>query len=1031
MRGRLLAAVLGGLKSRAALSTGCLVLTAVAVASAVLGPAYQSAATQSFLVTRLEELSVVTSGVSILYRPAGPPARDISAAERQVSVAGASVLDGFYEPASTGLVSQAATVDAVFGLPYEGSMSMRATEDACQHLTVTGSCPNVPFEGLVSAATAKTAGVEIGELLDWPGLESGVEVVGTYVVPEDAETFFFDLSRYAVVPPTLTPSGTVFTPGPLLVDDSTFARLPAGSWSVLADHRLTVRASTTEAGVEAAVGAARALPPVLRGLPGGSFKASDQESLSRLLTDIDRNRQTASKTVTPAIVSLVLLALALLVRLLGAAADLRRPELALASLRGMSRRQMWAFGVAEPFTICAVATPVGVGLGFVAADMLARTWLVPGLQVGLTFASWVAAALVLAAAAAASGFTVGSALAEPLSSQLAAVRRPSPAGRAALVAQLVLVVTALVLVASSVTAKGRSDPDTSDLVLPLVLALAAGLVVSRLAVQAAGWLARRSAGRRGIVEFVAVRAVSRRREGALVVLPLTAALGISVFAAGMYSSASTWRASTAATRVGADAAYVSPLPMSRTIALTHEIDPDGRWLMAVGVLIYADFGEKVIVDAPRLGRVAVWPDQWTPELTVDDVSEALAPRRPPIVVTGTRLSMTLDNAVTGSVDSLGVALSVETGSGQSKSVFFGPFPPGESTTASRAPFCDDGCLVKMMSLGGPAAFPAELRGVVTITSFTADALPVPGMLAEDAWASVVRLGEDTPPNAVPRVTAGRVMITVDSPNGREQMLITPSDVPSVRPVLLGRSAEMELMGRFGDDLLLESSSINGLAVHPVGVSESLPFVGPRGMMIDYTMLTRGEEVSDSQTQVYVLARADTPQPMLDVLAQHSIDQHVSLAETKQVLDQNAFALSLNLYLVAALAAIGLAMTGLAVNLMVQMPARRRDSAALRVIGVRRRQVARAVFFEIATVLAVASLAGIASGSLAQLIVIRSLTLGTVDDIRTPRVVDSLDLTGLGVMVGLVTLLLAMIAMVVAGLSVSRARASTLRESTRE
>ncbi len=92
---------------------------------------------------------------------------------------------------------------------------------------------------------------------------------------------------------------------------------------------------------------------------------------------------------------------------------------------------------------------------------------------------------------------------------------------------------------------------------------------------------------------------------------------------------------------------------------------------------------------------------------------------------------------------------------------------------------------------------------------------------------------------------------------------------------------------------------------------------------------------------------------------------------------------------------------------------------------------RAVFLEICLVLGVAGVAGIAAGALAQSLVVRSVTLGTVDDIRTPRVVDTLDLARLGGVAGLVTVMLVVIATAVAGLSVRRARASTLRESTRE
>ena len=62
--------------------------------------------------------------------------------------------------------------------------------------------------------------------------------------------------------------------------------------------------------------------------------------------------------------SLILVALVLLSRLLAAAMTLRRGELALASLRGYSRRQLWFLGMLEPLLILAAATPLGVVGGY-------------------------------------------------------------------------------------------------------------------------------------------------------------------------------------------------------------------------------------------------------------------------------------------------------------------------------------------------------------------------------------------------------------------------------------------------------------------------------------------------------------------------------------------------------------------------------------------------------------------------------------------------------------------------------------------
>ena len=55
-------------------------------------------------------------------------------------------------------------------------------------------------------------------------------------------------------------------------------------------------------------------------------------------------------------------------------------SLALASLRGYGRRQLWFLGMLEPLLILAAATPCGIVLGLLTSRYLARRWLVPGLR---------------------------------------------------------------------------------------------------------------------------------------------------------------------------------------------------------------------------------------------------------------------------------------------------------------------------------------------------------------------------------------------------------------------------------------------------------------------------------------------------------------------------------------------------------------------------------------------------------------------------------------------------------------------------
>ena len=129
----------------------------------------------------------------------------------------------------------------------------------------------------------------------------------------------------------------------------------------------------------------------------------------------------------------------------------------------------------------------------------------------------------------------------------------------------------------------------------------------------------------------------------------------------------------------------------------------------------------------------------------------------------------------------------------------------------------------------------------------------------------------------------------------------------------------------------------------------------------------------------MLVRGDTPPTMLAELHDAGVTSRTQLVQVKGVLDQDAYALSLNLYLVAALAAIVLAGAGLAVTLAVQMPDRRRDAASMRVVGVRRRQIMRAVFVEIMRRAWRAGLAGILAGSTSRYIVLRLTSF-----VRTPH-----------------------------------------------
>ena len=174
-------------------------------------------------------------------------------------------------------------------------------------------------------------------------------------------------------------------------------------------------------------------------------------------TSCSIRRGVARSTVAPAVLSLILVALVLLSRLLAAAMGLRRGELALASLRGYSRRQLWFLGMLEPLLILAAGHPArrraglprpracSPGAGWCRGCRCRSCWPAGWPSLGVVLVTGLVAALV-----------VRDAVNEPLSAQIAGVRRPATCRpRRWSIVRLALVAAA---VAALVTAASRSQP---------------------------------------------------------------------------------------------------------------------------------------------------------------------------------------------------------------------------------------------------------------------------------------------------------------------------------------------------------------------------------------------------------------------------------------------------------------------------------------------------------------------------------------------------------------------------------------------
>ena len=1028
----LAAAVLRGIRARGLLSASTVLLTVLAVAGAVLGPAFQVAVSRSYAITRLADAAPALSGLTWTFRPDarydGAPA---AGADRAVAaIEGLAGRGGAGLASFTPLQTQWET-ERRGGLG--GRVSLLAKDGACARLEIEGRCPERAGEVLLLDGDLERAGLAVGARTEVGGV-GRVRVVGTYQAPEVSDAYWFDLLRFTSTPArenAATGRTTPYRPAPLVTSAATFRELPADRWLVRVDGPLRVPTSWTLDDLGPTVAAVERWGEVEADVTGGRLVGRSTNDLATVAREVRAEQAVAQDSVAPAVLSLVLVALTLLLRLLLAAGEVRTRELALASLRGVRSRRLWGLGLSEPLALLLLAAPLGVAVGLGLSWGLVRWWLLPGLPVPLPPASLAAAALVLVAAAAVAVLAVGLVLRVSLADRLAGTRRPVAASRWSLVAQLALVAAALVVLSATLGGAGAGErrPGVTDLVLPVLLGVAAGLAVVRATSAAAGWWARRRPDTRSLAGFVAARALSRRAAGSLVILPLTAAMAVGVFAIGVADAAGTWRASVAATRAPADQVWASPLGLAETVDLTHGVDPDGRWLAAAGSAALGST-RLAVVDTPRLARVATWPHQWSPGIDPDEIAAALdrpgevpEPRGRRI---GLRLAADLDLEGGGVGDGpLFVELRLRPFGEDTTRVYLGPFrPDGTSRAAADVP-CGDGCALEGISVGGRAALSLSMAGSVRLEEMTLDAAPFERGLVGARWSPSPDAAATSPLTAVTEDGDG-VRLEVSDANGAGVIRLSSGGIPERIPVVVGRDVPGGV-----EALRLPTGDV---AADPVLVAESTPFAGPAGVLVDATLLANDRTVYDATLTMAVLARADAPQEVREALASRGLSVATTLPGVRATLDSSAHALALRLYLVVAALVLVMALAGLLVSTAVQLPQRRRDAASLRVVGVSSRAVAGAVWRELLVALGSAAVAGIAAGTLAQQVVLRTVQLGmagggTLDaEASTPRVVPEIDPVRLAVLTLLALGVLGAVAIGSALVTVRGSRAATLREN---
>jgi hypothetical protein len=635
--------LLRALRWRAAASVATVLLAAVTVLGAVLGPLWTRAGSESVL---RDTLTAAEPGQNAALGEAHgiPTTRALAILDRGVA---ATDLPLHGAPVRGLRLASTITVE---GRTTRYRTTLLWREDLCSHITlVSGRCPAGAGEVVLHRqaaarielhdSTSLEAAVQ-GERSSSPNLPTTETVVGTYL-PNDPsgpywageETAFlaYDvqeegaLDRVPAVlamPATFDAIAAEHATGEPPIGFATSTRLLDVTSVRLADVPV-VTTAVQRAQQALALGSSNALVLEIRDNVTAQFQraAKDGDELGRASTVV--------------LAQLVLLAGVVLLLVVGGSAAARAPEVAAARLRGLRIRTVLGLAVAEPLALVAVGAPLGGLLAWLLARVMAAGKLVDGTPVAVPAEAYqtllVAAGAVVVAVLLVCARELGKPVLELWE------RTSKPPSRGAFGLDLVLVAAG---VAAVVACARGGEPWV--LLVPVPVSLVIALVGLRALPLAFAPALRRTRGRRGVPAFLAVRQLVRRREGAWLTGLLVVAFGLAATATTAWSVAGRAATVRADTEVGAVRVLaVQPDPQHPDLDLRAAVraaDPGGRQAMAV--LEYLPFqsdpgGRYLAVDSTRLAAVARWDDSVVGASVSDVVAAVQRPRElgPSAVVT--------------------------------------------------------------------------------------------------------------------------------------------------------------------------------------------------------------------------------------------------------------------------------------------------------------------------------------------------------------------------------------------------------------
>ncbi len=945
-------------------------LAALITACAVFAPLYDRATQQSLVELQLSEARVQVSGLSIVGAwPQLPVPRSVT---RQ-----------FEAPVQ----SRSGVATVVAGASAStGSMLWR--DGFCAQLEVVdGTCPDAAGQIMVSVADLKTFDLSVG---------SRVAVAGNQPIGADTAppVRLVVTGSYRVVPSRywfgrlLTGlSGQLDQSSPpqvqhdvWLADATSFgggeiSELPHAETAI--DYTLDQQAT----GVDELL----ALEPALRTLEraGPAVDAAVHTGLPDIAEQVRHQRGQSQVTIPLLMVQLALLATVVIWLVLSAATEQRRPEVALALLRGRGRRGARRLLLGELLPMVLLGVPLGLGMAL-ALCWATVTFLLPGSSV-VEFP--LAAVLMLVGAAA--GLSLIAALAawrvarEPVETLLRAVQARRTGWRLGALETLVLAAAGTAVVAF--VTGGLTGPIA--LAAPALLALLIGQLLANATVPVSSVAGRRLLGRGrvrlGVSVLDAARSPGTRRMLAI----LTVAVALLVFCTDALVVGGRNRAEAAEQEAGAPlVADVYGADLFTVRRVLAELDPLGEQLTpVVSTRSPASDGPTTLAVVPEaFARIALFPDRGDGRFPWQDLA---APEVEPVRFTGTTLSGAVATDALGVSDAnripLVLNLDLVDAANRAVGVGVGELRPGTGLMrfSQKVP-CADGCILSGLRFS--TAPTAQIFGRVTLRGLTAGGAPVsigPG----STWQSV-----DDP-------ETGQVSVTSTSPDritvelatlGGSTTEVSHGWFPRLIPVVTTGPPPPG-----GDADSADVSGIDGVtrAGSRVARVPRVPGVGPEAAVVNLDVVQRGASIGPESTIMIWFAHDDPA--LLATVTGALQDQGVSLsftqslADRRRTYDETTTAWSLQLAGVVGVVGLLIAVLVLLVIAATTWRLRSRDLAALRMTGLGHASVRWIAVAQLLVAVVLAGVAGTVCG-----VVGAHYALPTVPLFAVTPAVSTLDLT---------------------------------------